>query len=252
MQQTSNTGHDPGIQLLALVIDQMTLRESVGGAMRGQHGRLHRISAKKRAKAESKAHGSRWVEIGGAIGGLAAGIGLIFTGVVTYYGVRTSQLQLEQQEEERLKEESAQAEKVDIRIEWLDSDPVFAVENYSRQTIRRVFIPVQVRVDDTDKTYLITAETVPPCTTKSIGFAELRKMHPSSFKNISSFSARNSYFTDSKGQRWKQSPSGTEKASNTSMGEELPEDEGAPGVPVYAMNYGDRAGLSPRGQLSDC
>ncbi|MEU6934443.1 hypothetical protein AB0A05_35565 [Streptomyces sp. NPDC046374] len=214
----------------------------MGKSMRGQHGRLHKVAAKRRSNAPSKARGARWVEIGGVVGGLAAGIGLIFTGIVTYYGVRTSQQQLEQQEEEENKEISAQADKVDIRKEGFllpFEDPAFVVENYSRQTIRNVLIPVAVLVDGKDKVYLISAGTVPPCTTRSVSFAELRKASPTAFKNLSAYSSSDAYFTDSRGQRWKQTGSGTEKS----------EDEEVQEGKVYAMFPMD-AGRTDR--LPDC
>ncbi|MEV5970501.1 hypothetical protein [Streptomyces sp. NPDC051921] len=189
-------------------------------AMRGRHKRLHKVASKMRGNGVSRKGPSRWIEVGGAIGGLAAGIGLIFTGIVTYYSVQTSQDQLDQKREDDDKEKAEQADAVDVHLDF-DSDAArrwIVVDNYSRKTVREVLAEVSVT---NEKDYVVRTPSVPPCTTLTIDFNDLATEQPDFKEKTGNYGLSKVYFRDASGQWWKMSYFGTKEISSDTWKKEL-------------------------------
>ncbi|MFG2774705.1 hypothetical protein [Streptomyces sp. NPDC048350] len=184
------------------------------------------------------------MEIAGAIGGVAAGIGLLFTGVVTYYSVEVSQDQLDQKAKDDEKEISAQANQVDVRLETLTPGPVLVIENYSRQTIRNVSAPIVVTRNGEEKVYEVGSEVVPPCMSKSIAFARLGEKN-AAFKYPGGYYMLHVHFEDSNGRWWTQRHSET---SPSEYEERVKDTQGS----TSAIPYGEMSDMATTSRLPDC
>ncbi|MEU0977989.1 hypothetical protein ABZ488_02100 [Streptomyces griseus] len=171
-----------------------------------------------------------WVHVGTALTVVAAIGGLIFTGVTTYYGTKTSSDQLQQSREEDEKEGRAQAEQISFHMSGGNSSEDVHIVNRSSRPIhdpRAIFWIEFMGVDEKlERTYYTTgwAGDLDACQELVFSSADFDPAPPPMRRHVRQGDPQILLlnFTDQDGKKWNRTPDSLKPQ---------PQDSGMPAPP---------------------
>lgn len=117
-----------------------------------------------------------WARVGAFVTVLIGALGLLLTGIATYYGALVSRDQLEQAQEEAVHQVRSQASRIALWVEWHDSPHVDAlhVMNRSPDPIYAVTVSFWVDSEDRYNHHQVVLTSMPPCSEITLRGDELR------------------------------------------------------------------------------